>query len=293
MSIKINGKKENGAKVKERLNVPGYPSVLFMNPDGEELFRIVGFSSVLDYLLTLDYFTTGEWKGESARMEDLLQPDAETPVMRISMKEHLALLENDEDDPNLNFMVGMKFNAAYETDKAQQYFHRILGLDTSAAREYVDEAEFRIRFYEARNNKEISGLHAFLKETENARYLETGYPAMLYYYGKSKEPALDTHIALFEEAMERLPGNADILSDFAWFVNDNKVEKEYQRAIELAKESLRIDSWNPYTYNVLAWLYFNTGETSKAMEAMKRSMELSPENKYLESELNRLKSNMR
>ncbi|MEE4310404.1 MAG: hypothetical protein V2J62_00930 [candidate division KSB1 bacterium] len=293
MSIKINGKKGDGAKVKERLSVPGYPTVLFMDSDGGELFRIVGFSSVLDYLLSLDFFTSGEWKGASAHIDDLLQPDAETPAMRVSMQEHLALLGDDEDDPDLNFMVAMKYNAAYETDKAQQYFQRILQLDNTAAKEYVDEAEFRTLFYEARKNKEISGLHRFLKATDNTRYLETGYPAMLYYYGKSKDPVLDKHIGLFEEAMERLPGNADVLTDFAWFVNDNKVEQEYPRAIELAKKSLRIDSWNPYTYNVLAWLYFNTGESKKAMEAMKRSMELSPENKYLESELNRLKSNTR
>ncbi len=54
VAVKLDADAETSWKAKDRYKIGGYPTVLFLKPDGEEIERIVGFRALRDFLKVMD-----------------------------------------------------------------------------------------------------------------------------------------------------------------------------------------------------------------------------------------------
>ncbi|MFC2142379.1 tetratricopeptide repeat protein, partial [Acidobacteriota bacterium] len=66
---------------------------------------------------------------------------------------------------------------------------------------------------------------------------------------------------------------------YAAAINSLEIESHYDRGIEMAQKSLEINDKAAGSWYVLAQLYEKKGEKDKAIEAVKKALEIRPEYK--------------
>ena len=278
ISLKIDGTKGEGSKLKKNLKVKGYPTILFLTPEGEELNRICGFDGNKEtYLLVFDYFTSGNWKGKDATKQADLLTELNPTVIHNRLTDYLLKLQNDTENIDLNFIVAMKHTYRWEIEEAQKYFHKVLELDIDNQKGYSDESRYHIATYEARVKKNIYSLHTFLQTTTSYRFIERGYPNLINYYKKLENKNPNQLIKFYEESLEKMPNNSAMLNNYAWYIFKNKIENKYDKGIELAQKAVAISPEKANIWDTLGWLYFEKGDLQNALKSMKKAVELAPD----------------
>ncbi len=87
----------------------------------------------------------------------------------------------------------------------------------------------------------------------------------------------------FYKVLSRFPDSPLLLNNYAWVCA--KAKKNLDNAIELSQKSVKLRPGNPQYWDTLAELYFANGEKQKAIEAIRRSIELAPETKRYREQL--------
>ncbi len=288
ISSKINGKEGEGPELKKKLSVPGYPTVIFMNSDGEELYRTLGFDGNKEtYLLLLDYFASGIWKGTEDKKMNVLDMKSPYPLIANSLTDDLLKLTGDPDNVDLNFMLALKYTAQYEPDKAIPYFTKVVAIDPQNEKGYADEANYRMAVHAVRKDNDIEPLRSFLRKTSNRRFIESGYTTMASSYARLKDMNPEKAIELYEEALSQLPDDTDLLNEFAWFIHENQLKDHYGRGIELANKAVDLSPKNAYIWDTLAWLYYDKGDVKNARNAMNKAIKLQPDHEEFRKNLDK------
>lgn len=132
---KIDAEKGEGPELAKKYNIKGYPTIVFVDPDGKEIDRIVGFFRPAEFLQLIKDFNRGV-----NTYEDL--------------KNKLAI---NPDDAASNYLMGKKLFDYGNADRSKQYFEKVLKIDKENTYGYTDNAHL----YFALLNNDIKGLKNF------------------------------------------------------------------------------------------------------------------------------------
>lgn len=211
--------KGEGKELRKKYNVRGFPTVLFLKSNGDEIDRICGFDGNKEaYFKILNDYVAG--KNTLAKM--------------------LSDIKRNPDDVDNNFDLGKKYRSRWETEKAAPYFYKVLKLDPKDKKGYKTESLCHTAVYESRVNKNIKPLLSFIASNKDKKFFMHSYYGLVSYYGKSKNK--DKVIQTFEEGLKKMPENTEWMADYARYVVKEKIEKRYERAIELAKKAVELST---------------------------------------------------
>jgi len=290
ISLTIDGAQGDGKKLRTELNVRGFPTVLFMNSEGQELNRIVGFDGSKEgYLYFLDLMASGTWKGDGYDKKKLFRS---TEVLSHSLEYDLQRWRTDSTNAELNFIIAMKYAKQLNIEQAFPYFNKALKLDPNDRLNFKNEALYFNALYSARFEKNLEPLHSFLKHTPIQRYIKTGYPGLIYFYNQSENMQLDVLMTLYEEALAKMPNNADMMNSYAWSIFQHKVKDKYTKGIDLAKKAVEISPAKANIWDTLGWLYYETGDKENAIYALKKAVELSPDSDGYKKNLEKMEKDL-
>jgi tetratricopeptide (TPR) repeat protein len=263
--LRIHGKKDEGPDFRKNYNIQGYPTVLFLNSEGEEIDRICG------------------WSGDKEKYYETIvdYANGKNTVAEISGK-----LKNDSTNINLNYQLAMKYVARWEGELAKPYFEKILTLDPENVKGYQEEAICYLAVYEVRVSKNPIPLHNFLKTTKNEKLIDIGYNNLIRYFSGEKDQI--KLLEAFEAVVTELPRDAGYLNRYAWYIYENKLAEKYNRGIELARKAVELKPESAGIWDTLAWLLFETGKVDDAIDCMKKAIELDPNTKYYQENLEKM-----
>lgn len=115
---KIDAEKGEGVELAERYKIKGYPTIVFVDTDGKEIDRIVGFLKPAEFLRTISDFNNGiNTYGD--------------------LKNRLKI---NQDNSEANYLMGKKLFDYGETDRSKQYFKKVLNTDSGNISGYADNA---------------------------------------------------------------------------------------------------------------------------------------------------------
>lgn len=256
VSLRVNALEGEGKKIREKYNIRGFPTVLFLDSKGEEIDRICGFDGNKEaYFKILTDYAEG----------------------KNTLRKFLSEVKEAPDNIDINFKVGKKYVSRWEWEEAQHYFSNVLALDPDDEKGFKTESLCCIAVYESRVNKNIEPLLSFIKSNTDERFFETAYYNLIRYYRRAKDT--DKLMDTFEEALKKMPGNTDLIIDYARNISQNKIKDKYERGMELAKKVVETNPKEIDTYMRIGYFYQEIENYEKAEEIFLKCLEIWPDNK--------------
>ena len=232
-----------------------------MNPEGEEIDRAIGFDGNRDeYFQRLQDFAAGK---------DTL----------LSLR---AKLQENPDDVEANFKIDKRHIDRYEWENVQPYFANVLELDPGDETGFRSESVFNLAVYETRVNGNIEPLRQFIGTCTDPGLLYRSYGIIASHFIRNER--FDDALALYEEALGKMPDNADIMADYAMFVFTSKIEDKYELGYSRAKKAMTLkpedeDVLFNSLYSLTAY-YRNTENQEEYFATYEEALERMPEDTF-------------
>jgi len=259
--MKIDGEKGEGPELMKKFSVAGYPTVIFLDVEGNEIDRIVGFGGdkneyvqqVKDYL---------EGKGTLAALTSEFE-NGKTAELAQKIAQKYAMRKDDEN--------------------AGMYYQAVMQLDPQNETGFADEARYRLAGYAAAGG-DMSKLNEMIASlADDSPWLPRAYSAMAGYSRRNGD--LKGAVTAYEAAIKRMPEDANMMNSYAWFVFKSEMKDQYARAIEVAQKAVELEPKADAIWDTLGQLHFANGNAEAAIEAMTKAAELNPEEKSYKDNL--------
>jgi tetratricopeptide (TPR) repeat protein len=197
-----------------------------------------------------------------------------------------VLLKQTPDDVELNYRLASKYTSRWELAEAQPYFSRILELDLQDLHGYNEECRGYIAINILNTLDDDKPLITWLDHSVNQAHLERGYNSLLRFYRRKEMQ--DRLLAMYEQVVKRMPENAAFMNDFAWYIYQQKLKGRYEQGIAIAQKSLQLQPLAAHIWDTLAWLEFENGQVDRAVEHMKKAVQLAPQQEGYQENLQKL-----
>jgi tetratricopeptide (TPR) repeat protein len=235
--------------------------LLLLNPEGQEIDRVIGFDGNRD-----EYFQ---------RLQDFEAGNG-------SLLSLLERLEENPDDVETNFKIGKRYIDRYEWEKVQPYFLKVLETDPDDEKGFRSEATYNLSVYETRINGNIEPLQKFIAGCTESELLYRSYGILASHFIQKER--FDEALALYEEALGRLPQNADLMADYAMFVFTSKIEGKYELGYERAKKAMTLKPEDEEVlfnslYSLIAY-YRNTENLEEYFATYKEALAKMPNDTF-------------
>jgi thioredoxin-related protein len=254
---KIDAEKGEGVEIAKKYGVSGYPSVVFVNGDGEEIDRIVGYIPAKDFLETMKDYNAG----------------------KNTIKSLKAILTTNPDDVEANFRLGKKSADGGNMPEAKTYFEKVVTLDPNNKSGWTDDAELFLA--QIRNTP--ADIEAFAKKYPDSELIKDAY----IYLAEVSLEANDYSKAdgYYKKLFEKYGKNDEsisfgygqyLLTKIYSITKKEKITKEdNNKGIELANECLGYvkGGVNEASCNYyLSIFYYNLGDKAKANESIDKAI---------------------
>ncbi|MGD2092661.1 MAG: tetratricopeptide repeat protein [Candidatus Aminicenantes bacterium] len=255
VNLRVDSNKGEGAKIKEKYNIRGFPTVLFLDGKGEEIDRIFGFDG-----------------DKGAYFKILTDYAAGKNTLRLFLSEVKAAPDNID----ANFKLAKKYVSRWEWENAQPYFSKVLTLDPNDEKGFKTESRCYLAVIESRVNKNIKPLLSFIESNTEEQFWEPAYYNLLRYYRRAKDTG--KIIETFEGALKKMPENTDLLIDYARYISQNKIKDKYKRGMELVKKVIETNPKEIDTYMRIGYFYQEIENYEKAEEIFLKCLQIWPDN---------------
>lgn len=240
----------------EKYKIVGYPTILLLKSDGEELDRIVGASKPEQFLVSLDGFRTGS----------------------TYLSNYLTKFEDNPNDVDLMLKIAEKYTDRGESESAKEYYSQVV--DKSKNEEQITLASYELASIDLNKDKS-EALENFAKEFGTTELGVRASMKLASYFEKQKD--LKKTYEIYSEAAKVNPENPRVLNAFAWFSAENEMKLE--NALEAAKKAVEISENSPQIIDTLAEVYFRMGKNKEAIETIQVAINADPEESYYKEQL--------
>jgi thioredoxin-related protein len=255
---KIDAEKGEGVDLARKYNVSGYPTIVFVDGNGEEIDRIYGYVPAKDFLVLMKEFAAGK------------------TVTTLKKS-----LETNPDDVEANFRLGKRSVELGNMDDAKKYLGKVSEIDPKNEKGFTDDAELHlaqisgkienidavIKKFPDTNLLKQAGLYIAEVSMENNDYAKADeyYKNLISKYGKTDEEISFSY------------GQYLITKMYALTKKAEATETDYKKGIEMANECLdyvkgSINESSCYFY--ISEFYFKLGDKKSANENIDRALQI-------------------
>ncbi|MBS1514669.1 MAG: thioredoxin fold domain-containing protein [Bacteroidetes bacterium] len=266
---KTDAEKE-GKDLAKKYGVNSYPTLLFVDADGNEIDKIIGFYPAPDFLENIKKIN--ERKSSLAYLQ--------------------SNYNNNKTDLKANLDLANRLIAEGKADDAKKYLNYIIQTDVSNSQGYTDDAELLIAMMEVKDKtseayiKDVNILLEKYPKTNLSKDVKL-FLSDKYTESKNDEMALLTLKGLYKkfpkDDMVKYYFGQYYLSKARKINSDTtSTEENYKLAVRDAKKSIpyfKGGIFEASAENVLADLYFKLGDSKKAKKSINRALELWSDNK--------------
>ena len=207
-----------------------------------------------------------------------------------SISDMVKKLEKSPNDVHLMYNIAKQYQADKEDYEASLIYEKILKQDPEDKFGYKTEALYWKASYDGVIWKKPENLIAFIAEHKDYKQINDAYRWLAKTYQRRNE--MDKAVQVYKDRLQTVGKDVQFYNQFGWWVYENKVVSEYKSAIQYVEDALVLKPDAYYVWDTLAWLYFESGEQRKAVEASTKALSLAPENqqKAYQEALDKIKS---
>jgi thioredoxin-like negative regulator of GroEL len=261
IALKMDGEHGEGKEIHDRYNVVGFPTILFLHPDGAEIDRVFGGVNGEDFIKAVNDFSQN--KNTIAELESKL------------------VAAGDAAELSLIYEVGFRHCLRGDEAKATEILGRAIKADADNSKGYASQAMFAIGNYlylrgQGKADKAIETLTELQKKYPESKEAKSAPTALAKAYLIDKKPEKTRELLDLFIADPKADSSA--YNKYAWFCFQQKYD--LPRGVEVAKKGLEKNPKDDALWDTLAELLFATGDAAGAVSAIEEAIKISPEDAY-------------
>lgn len=270
ISYKIDAEKGEGIAFKEKYKVEGYPTILFLDADGNEIDRIFGYYPVAQFKeYMVDYS-----KGIN------------------TMKDLTAKLDADPNNIETNYKMGEKLMTSDKLDEAKARFKKVIEMDTENKSSRKDDAEYMLADMSEKTDI-LKNLEAFINNNPSSNLLKDAYTEVANAYSINNDNAnaekwFKDALTKFEEDMAVKISYSRYINSLARTIGKDSTSStgDFRKGLALLDKSLTYTPLNStaaaQAYYWQSVLHFKLKEYSEAMESIEKAIKIFDNKTYRE-----------
>ena len=254
--IKINAESEYGIPLYEKFKGTGYPMIIFLDKEKNEIDRFYGFYPPNDFILKLNNILSG----------DHTFPDL------------LTKYKLGDNSSSTIFELAKKYFSRGEYDDALQLYEKILE-NKDLSYNMFHETNYSIGMIKLKNN-ESNNLEKYIRQYPESFLLKQSIINLLMYYKFNflEKKELD----LYNKYIDRFSNDPLFLNQYSWRMTELNINlNNALQKINLSLSLIENDYKNQAMINdTKAEVYWKLGEVDKAIIAINESIFIDPDNQY-------------
>ena len=248
----MNGNKDQGIVLKERYNIIGYPTTIYINADGSEIDRIFGWDDDVEkYYQTIVDYTSG----------------------KNTLHSFLAEVNQHPDNTIAKYRLAKGYVDRGLHERAKHVFQQFAALDPHNQSGHLPEVKGYLAVYHLYDTGDDQPLRSVLKQLKDDNILDLCYYHLLRYHKRNNHHA--QVLDYYPQYISRFPDRAGLMNDYAWYIYKNRLKENYQEGISLAAKAVQLEPDAANIWDTLAWLEFEAGIDSLAIAHMTIAVEKS------------------
>lgn len=261
--MRIDAEKGEGVDLAKQYSVRGYPTTVFVNSDGEEVDRVVGYLPIDEFLAELKRIEKGE-NTYGALQEQV----NENPRDIDALKAFASKIEQRNQQSQEALALWKKVADIAETGSADQR-----------------QAEYKIAEYEAVTNQNPEPLLAYTERYPDSDNSLQAMIQVMQIYRRSGETEKEAEV--FRDVVNRAveQGNTDVnmLNSYAWRMAEldmnleDALDKITMAVAKLDDASAEQKAQVKDTHAEVLW---KLGKTDKALAVINECIALQPDDSY-------------
>ena len=266
VNLKINAESENGQKLFDEFKGTGYPLIVFLDSNGNELDRFYGYKppyefsikmkNILDGKNTFTYFLTEFEKGNHS--SEILKPLAD------------------------------KYREKGEDDIALTLYLQLLNEGNIAKDDFV-ESKYYIATLSLKQNN-IKLINDFLIDFQDSDLFENAIYELIYHYQKNKQ--IDEELSTYQKYLINLYNSPQFLNSYAWRMTE--LNKNLDDALDKVNLSLSLlnqdDQAYPMVLDTKAEVLWKLEKTNEAIQIINQALLIDSENQYYKAQKEKFKN---
>ena len=261
ISLKLNANDEEGRKVFDDYNCQGVPHLLFVDQEGIEVDRIIGYLPPSEYL---------------ARVQDIRDN-------KHTLNDYLTRYENGEINSDIVAGIAMKYADRGDDENAKHYYSILIKDYPDPESEYYQQGTYFLASYAFENGNKAA-LNFFILSFPESSYIEDAYRDMVYYYADNKMK--DEELITYNRMLAHFPESSNILNSYAWRMAE--IEVNLKDALVKAKRAVELSADEPQRQASIidteAEVLWKMNRHDEAIEAINRAISIDPDNEYFKDQ---------
>ena len=261
ISLKYNANEEIGNQYFKQYNCQGVPHILFVDSEGTEVDRIIGFMPRSEYLL---------------RIEDISKK-------RNTLNDYLARYKNGEMNADIIASIAIKYKDRKENDNAAEFYSILIKDYPDPSSEYYIQGKFFLASHEFINGNENS-LKNYVTNNPDSPFHFDAYRKMVYHYANTEQ--IEKELSAYNEMLSLFPDDPNTLNSYAWRMAE--IETNLEDALIKVRKAVVITADDPIRQagiiDTEAELLWRMNRYDEAIEIIEKAISIEPDNQYFKNQ---------
>ena len=260
ISLKIDAETEYGQPLFENFQGTGYPLIIFLDSNGNELDRFYGSLPPYEFIIKMNNVLDG--KG--------------------TFTYYLDEYNKNNHSAEILASLAQKYQEKGEFDHSLSIYQELLQT-SNISKTHFEDAKYNIGILSINNNNLIP-IKEFLKNYPEYENIEDAVYALLNYYKSNQMESEE--INLYAQYLNQFRDSYSFLNSYAWRMTE--LNGNLNNALSAINKALKlIDENSPQYPNILdtkAEVLWKLGENDKAIKTINTAIDMEPSSDYYKTQ---------
>jgi thioredoxin-related protein len=255
VKLRIDAEKADGPDWAKRFHVSGFPTLILLNSQAEEIDRVSGYLPMPTFLETFLNYEKG-----IGTLDALQEQLAEFP-----------------DQLEIKMQVAQKFDDRGQWDRCEELLHEILETDPTNTSGVADDAAAAVAMAQFRQSSDVKVLEALLTTWPG---IEAGPQIYNMLVGMAAQAGeIERVKVLLDRSIQDYPNHPEVLNAYAWMAAEQNWD--LPTALEVAQRAVALSDSSANVLDTLSEIYFRMGQKDEALAANSAALLKTPADSYL------------
>ena len=260
ISLKFNANEDVGYDYFKQYKCQGVPHLVFLDADGIEVDRIIGFLPPSEYLL---------------RIKDIANK-------KNTLNDFLARYEKGERNSEIIAAIAMKYEDRKNSEKAAEFYSILINEYADEKSDYNDQGKFFLATHAFNNGNELA-LKKYIENNSNSKFQLSAYKKMIFYYVDSDQ--LEKELSIHNEMIEKFSNDPSVLNSYSWRMAE--LEMNLEDALIKIKKAIVMTHNDPRQANIIdteAEILWKLKRYDDAIKSIEGAILIEPNNEYFKDQ---------